>query len=242
MTISMFFSHSYVSRLYSTISCLVNKVMVHEINKTLKWNSSGISTESRRDVILTKLWRIPSGFRQKSAGVLLGWHFWWDPSMIHGKSMENPRNFHGFNGKSTEFPWIRRIPDRFRVSISPCSQCARAELTFSSQSRLWGDRSPEKNSIAKVHPKYVKWWGVQINNTRILILFADALIVIIHCKHFRLIDVNRRHYSIHSSRDLAPASDCHSSLFFYGWLFDCAIPVNLLLWFKLINGDVGGAC
>ncbi len=31
-----------------------------------------------------------------------------------------------------------------------------------------------KTLIAKVHPKYVKWWGIQINDTRIFILFADA--------------------------------------------------------------------
>ncbi len=38
-------------------------------------------------------------------------------------------------------------------------------------------KTPEKKLIAKVHPKYVKWWGVQINDTRILILFADAFYI-----------------------------------------------------------------
>ncbi len=43
--------------------------------------------------------------------------------------------------------------------------------------------TPEKNSTAKVHLKYVKCWGVpvgvQIKNTRILILFADALLAFV---------------------------------------------------------------
>ena len=32
-----------------------------------------------------------------------------------------------------------------------------------------------KNPTAKVHPKYVKFWVVQIKILRVLILFADAL-------------------------------------------------------------------
>ena len=37
---------------------------------------------------------------------------------------------------------------------------------------------PFGNDIQMNYPscKYVKWWGVQINDTRILILFADAFI------------------------------------------------------------------
>ncbi len=42
-------------------------------------------------------------------------------------------------------------------------------------------KTPEKNLIAKVYPK-VKWLGVQINDSRILISFADAFI-----QHLRLI-------------------------------------------------------
>ncbi len=48
---------------------------------------------------------------------------------------------------------------------------------------LWGDRPPGKKLTAKVHPKYVKSWGVQIANTRIAFLFADAFCV---KEHFEL--------------------------------------------------------
>ncbi len=41
---------------------------------------------------------------------------------------------------------------------------------------IWqtSDELSRSNSIAKVYSKYVKWWGIQINDTRILILFAAA--------------------------------------------------------------------
>ena len=64
-------------------------------------------------------------------------------------------------------------PDRSRGSISPCSPWGRTKRTFSSG--VLGVIDPrKKNLTAKVHLKYVKCWGVQIKNTRILILFADT--------------------------------------------------------------------
>ena len=66
--------------------------------------------------------------------------FFWGLFLV--RSVDDPwkihrfKNFYGFNGKSTKFPWIRRIPDGSRVSVSPCSQCARVKLTFLSRMSL----------------------------------------------------------------------------------------------------------
>ncbi len=86
----------------------------------------GFPTESQRDrtesqtkchpnKTPTDSVRIPSRFRRSFVRVTLRRDSMGIPWKIHGISME--------------FPWIPRIPDGFRVSISPCSQCTRAELT-----------------------------------------------------------------------------------------------------------------
>ena len=48
-----------------------------------------------------------------------------------------PSQFRRDSINSTDFPWIQRNLDGYRVSISPCSPHARTELTFSSWAS-WG--------------------------------------------------------------------------------------------------------
>ncbi len=119
----------------------------------------------KRDRITTELRRISDGF---FARVLSGWHSVGIPSEFRRDSID-----------SMDFPWNRRNHNGTRVFISPCSQCARVKLTFSSRTS-WGWKTQEKNSTTKVHPKCLKCWGVWNANTRIAFLFADAFMGNLH--------------------------------------------------------------